>query len=365
MSLRYCLPAKRTTLAPPRYTASRDALTSVSTLPPAVTSLAVVDRRARMEHLNRIADLVQALDRIPEPRRLGVASATPAPRRRCARSASAPAPGRADPRQRGCAGVEQARVEQRQDELCLRIAKATVEFDHFRARTGQHQPGIEYPAIRRALGGHAIQRRPQDCAFDVVQQLGCGVARPRESAHAARVGSAVAVQQALVVTRRRHDGQSLTVGEHEHGQLVTLEELLDQDLVAGGADAARSKELIQRVIDVAWRKGDMHALAGREPIGLDRNRQPEVFDRSHSPRFRIHHRLRDPSGSRGARESPLPRLCSTPAERLSGSVQRSSVLRFRIDRRCRPRAAPPAQQSSDRPAPPVRSARAHRSPSPR
>ena len=74
--------------------------------------------------------------------------ATPTPRRTCAPSASAPR--RVEPSfDHGCAGVDQTRVQQRHDQLCLRIAESTVELDHFRAATGQHQPGIQYPAIRR------------------------------------------------------------------------------------------------------------------------------------------------------------------------------------------------------------------------
>ena len=55
-------------------------------------------------------------------------------------------------------------------------------------------------------------------------------------AHAAGIRPAIAVEQSLVILRRRQRDHALAVGQHEDGQLLALHELLDENRVARVAE---------------------------------------------------------------------------------------------------------------------------------
>ena len=93
--------------------------------------------------------------------------------------------------------------------------------------------------------------------------------RRRIGAHAAGVGSLIAVVAALVVLRGG-ERQHLAVGcDDDEARLPRrLQEFLDDDACAGGAEACRRTcrgRLDRRVMRLA----DHDALAGREAVGLD------------------------------------------------------------------------------------------------
>jgi len=63
---------------------------------------------------------------------------------------------------RGQHGGKKIRFQPRQDDLCFRITKTAVEFDHLRAMFGEHQPGIEKAAIGPAFRRHPPHNRQHD-----------------------------------------------------------------------------------------------------------------------------------------------------------------------------------------------------------
>ena len=86
--------------------------------------------------------------------------------------------------------------------------------------------------------------------------------------------------------RQRQHGASVDQSEEAH--LLALEELLDDDLAAGGAETA-AEDVGDRGVGLVVRAGDDHALARGQPIGLDddgaararpRRRGPERARRS-------------------------------------------------------------------------------------
>ena len=97
--------------------------------------------------------------------------------------------------------------------------------------------------------------------------------RGRIGAHAAGVGTCVAVAQALVILRRGQRQDVLAVGHDDEAGFLARQEFLDDDLIAGGSRTAR------RTSDCAVGDGfirgvdDDHALAGGEAAGLDHDRR--------------------------------------------------------------------------------------------
>ena len=69
---------------------------------------------------------------------------------------------------------------------------------------------------------------------DLGRHHGCG----RVGAHAARVGAGVAIADALVVLGAVSARAVLAIAEREKARLLAFEELLDDELRAGGAERA-------------------------------------------------------------------------------------------------------------------------------
>ena len=87
-------------------------------------------------------------------------------------------------------------------------------------------------------------------------------------AHAARVGTEVAVERALVVLSRCERDHGLAVGEREQRALGAVEHLLDHD--GGPCIAERTGEALAHALERLL--GGLchdHALAGRKAVGLD------------------------------------------------------------------------------------------------
>ena len=64
----------------------------------------------------------------------------------------------------------------------------------------------------------------------------------------------------------------LAVDEREEARLLALEEFLDDDLATRLAESA-GETGVDRRLGLGPRRGDRHALAGGEPVGLDDDRQ--------------------------------------------------------------------------------------------
>ena len=108
-----------------------------------------------------------------------------------------PRPGRAC-RSRACSSsVEEIALQPHQDGLRLGIAQAAIEFQHLdTAVAADHQPRVEEARIGRAVALPSRDRGLDDIAHDPRVQWRRHDRRRRVSAHAARIGAVVAVEQA-------------------------------------------------------------------------------------------------------------------------------------------------------------------------
>ena len=139
-------------------------------------------------------------------------------------------------------------------------------------RVREHQAGVEHAAVRRALGGHAGDRRPDDLGHRALGQLRRHAWRRRIRAHAAGVRAAVALADALVVLRGAELQHARAIDQGEQARFFAEQAVLEQDGRAGLAERAaeRGIERRQRLVDAAR---DGHALAGGEPVRLDHHRR--------------------------------------------------------------------------------------------
>ena len=92
-------------------------------------------------------------------------------------------------------------------------------------------------SVRGAHGLHRIEGRAHDfihhSASHRGRHYGCG----RVSAHAARVGSEIAIEYPLVVLRRNEGNRSRAVAKREKRSLLAGKKLLDDQFRAGGAQS--------------------------------------------------------------------------------------------------------------------------------
>ena len=180
---------------------------------------------------------------------------------------------------------------------------------------------------------------------DDLLDLGRAEARHRRvAAHAAGVRSLVAVEDPLVVLRRRQRHDVLAVAERQQRELFAREELLQHD--GRLAEAPLAEEDLDRVARGGLRVADDHALAGRQAVGLEDQR-----DRRHRRGARAP--PRGWSGRRRRRSARRPppsaawRTPSTPPARRRQRSARRRRPRRPPEHRPRPRpAAPPARPTT-------------------
>ena len=151
----------------------------------------------------------------------------------------------------------------------------------------------------------------------------------RVAPHSAGVRPLVAVEDALVVLRRRERHRALAVAQREQRQLLALQELLQHDL--GLAEALLGEEHVHRLARLALVLGDDHALARGEHVGLEHRRVD-----AHA-RWAI-----ASSRSRKSRATPWARRSPASAPWRTPSSPRSARPRaWGRTRRCRPRSGRP------------------------
>ena len=93
--------------------------------------------------------------------------------------------------------------------------------------------------------------------------------RGRIGAHAARVRTLVAVEDALVVLGGRKEHGVLSVHHREDRALLAMKELLDQHLGAGRAELIADKHVVDRRLGLFLRLGDNDALPRGKSVRLD------------------------------------------------------------------------------------------------
>ncbi len=108
--------------------------------------------------------------------------------------------------------------------------------------------------------------------------LGRDHGRGRVGAHAAGVGPAVAVEDALVVLARGERQRVLAVGHDDEARFLAGHELLDDDAVPGVAQLAAREHHVHRGVRFGGVHRDHDALACGQPVGLDHDRRALLVD---------------------------------------------------------------------------------------
>ena len=154
-------------------------------------------------------------------------------------------------------------------------------------------------------------------------------------------GTQVAVEDPLVVLRRRERDRALAVAQAQQGQLLAFEELLEHDL--GLAEAPLGEEDVERDAGLALVLGDDHALPGRQHVGLEDRGIGRARDVCGGLVAVAKEDVRCGRHAGSPSSAPWHRPSSPRCERRPSTVRR---------RRCRPpRGRPPARPPA---GPPVR-----------
>ena len=176
--------------------------------------------------------------------------------------------------------LEQVALHQRQQRLRFRIAEARIELHHPRPLPREHQPSEQESRERAAGIAQGRERGLEDLASSAGHELGAAERDRCIRAHASRVGSDVASQETLVVLRRNERQRTGAIGDREEGELLTLHELLDQDLGARLAERVLLQHRIDGPIRLGERRADDHPLSGSQARGLDDYRSAELTRRA-------------------------------------------------------------------------------------
>ena len=250
---------------------------------------AVMHGRARMKnmcirHLRR-----QALHRITTARLQRITV-----RRHHHAESNAAIPGQLDLIERPVGGmhqhVEQIALEPHHDGLRFRVTHAAVELHGARvALRIDHQPGVQETGEHDAVAGHAVDRREDDFLHHLGMHVRGDHRCGRVSTHAAGVRPFVVVEQALVILAggERHHIPAIT--QHDEAGLLAFEEFFNHDTrllatVCGVVvlHAERIGFIHQHPVDGLMRLPDRgghdHALACRQPVGLDDDRRAVQID---------------------------------------------------------------------------------------
>ncbi len=162
----------------------------------------------------------------------------------------------------------QIALEAHHQHLAFRIAEAGVVFDQLGAFARQHQSGEEHALIGVALLAHGAHRGFDDLGHHAGLQFGGQDRGGGIGAHAAGVRAGVPVAHALVILGAAEGDNRGAIGKGEEARLLALHEFLDHHLRACPAEGA-AEHVGERFLGISEGFGDHHALAGREPIGLE------------------------------------------------------------------------------------------------
>ncbi len=142
----------------------------------------------------------------------------------------------------------------------------------FGAVGGGDEAGVQDAGEGGAFGGHGFDGGAHDGVDggvdDVLADLGNGAV----GAHAAGVGSFVVIVGALVVLGDGHGPEFGAADEAHEGEFLAFEEIFDNDLGAGLAEAVVDEDVVESGDGGVDVHGDGDALAGGESVGLDDDR---------------------------------------------------------------------------------------------
>ncbi len=132
---------------------------------------------------------------------------------------------------------DQVGLEAGQHCLGFRVAEPGIELDHFRTVLGEDQARIDEPLVRVSVGGHRAENGKDDGVPYLVDEPIRELDR-RVAPHPAGVRSSVVIEQAFVVAGGLEGHRVVTVGDGEHAELRSGQELLDDDGGSGDPEGA-------------------------------------------------------------------------------------------------------------------------------
>ena len=168
-------------------------------------------------------------------------------------------------------GRHEVRHQAQHQHLAFGIAEADIVFDQLRPRGRDHQSEIEHALERSAHLFHRPDRGQHEFVHSAAFQRGCHHRHRRIGAHAAGVGTSVAVEHPLVILRGNERDRGLAVAQREERCLLAFEMLLDHHLRASRTEPA-AEHHVDRGLRLGERLRHHHPLAGGEPVGLDHDR---------------------------------------------------------------------------------------------
>ena len=162
---------------------------------------------------------------------------------------------------------QQVAVEPRQQDLRLRIAESHIELDCRRAVGTDHQPDEQDPAKRRPPRAHAAQDRVHDLSHYTGGHGLVDDRRRRIGAHAAGIGTAIAIEGSLVVLGGAEKDRPLAVAQREERSFFADQNVFQHGLAVLAVDAGENG--VESGARLFKRLRDYDPFAGGEPVGLD------------------------------------------------------------------------------------------------
>src|SRR5207248_238925 len=156
--------------------------------------------------------------------------------------------------------------------------EAAVELHDFGAVASEHQSGVEEAGKGRAPGAECVEGRTKDASRDLSLTRHPKRRDWRVRAHPTRVRAAITGQQTFVILHRRHGNEPLSISNREHGDFLTLHELLDEQLAPADAEGALDEYSFDGAIGVLERFANHNTLSGRETRRLDDDGSAELSD---------------------------------------------------------------------------------------
>jgi len=182
--------------------------------------------------------------------------------------------GRSGPEER-----QQVVLQAHEDHLRLGIAEPGVELEHARPLRGQHQAGVEHAGERPPLGRHPGDSGLHDALDDRRGGLGRHHTRRTVAAHAAGVGSAVAVADPFVVLGKRQREDAGAVAQGHEGDLLAFQERLDDQPLAAHAKTALFEHRLHGGVEFGSVLRDDDPFARRQAVRLEHGGPAELAAR--------------------------------------------------------------------------------------
>ncbi len=130
---------------------------------------------------------------------------------------------------RGGQKFDKVFIEQRQDDLCFRIAEAAVVFHDFRSGFRDHQSHIQTSFVGKTFIHHSVKCRCNNRVADFFEDLFGHDRRRCIRAHPAGIFPLIPIKNALVVLRGNQRREFLSIRHCKYRRLFTDEVFLNDN----------------------------------------------------------------------------------------------------------------------------------------